>query len=341
MELCYRPRGVVLAMDIVVLGHEEVESLLPMRDCIELMAEALSALARNEAYNPLRFVVRPDESRHFLGLMPAYRGGGSPAYALKEVCIFPDNPARGLDAHQGAVLLHSAETGQLLAVMNASAVTAIRTAAVSGLATRLLARRDAAELAIVGTGVQARAHLQAMSVAGRFERARIAGRSPERARAFAAEEAPRYRFPLEPADSVEAAIRNADVIVTATNAIEPVLRCEWIQPGAHINAVGSCSPKARELDTATVAASALFVDRRESTLNESGDYLLAAGEGAVGPAHIRAELGDILVGRGLGRTSDDEITVFESLGIAVEDLAAAQLLYRRALERDVGARVRF
>jgi ornithine cyclodeaminase/alanine dehydrogenase-like protein (mu-crystallin family) len=328
-------------MDIVVLGHEEVEALLTMHECVELMSEALSALARNEAYNPLRFVVRPKDSRHFIGLMPAYRGGGNPAYALKEVCIFPDNPARGLDAHQGAVLLHSADTGQLLGVMNASAVTAIRTAAVSGLATKLLARDDATELAIVGTGVQARAHLQAMSVAGSFERARIAGRSPERARAFVAEVAPRYDFRIEPAESVEAAVRDADVIVTATNAVEPVIRREWIRLGAHVNAVGSCSPKARELDTSTVVASTLFVDRRESTLNESGDYLLAAEEGAIGPAHIRAELGELLIGQELGRTFDEEITVFKSLGIAIEDLAAAQFLYRRALEKNVGARVRF
>jgi ornithine cyclodeaminase/alanine dehydrogenase-like protein (mu-crystallin family) len=335
------PAGVALAMDVVVLGHEEVESLLPMHECIELMSEALSALARNEAYNPLRVLARPPDSRHFLGLMPAYRGGGNPAYALKEVCIFPDNPSRGLDTHQGAVLLHSADTGQLLGIMNASAVTAIRTAAVSGLATKLLARDDSTELAIVGTGVQARAHLQAMSVAGRFERARIAGRSPERARAFAAEVAPGYGFRVEPSESVEAAVRDADVIVTATNAVEPVVRREWIKPGAHINAVGSCSPKARELDTATLVASTLFVDRRESTLNESGDYLLAAAEGAIGPAHVRAELGELLIGQELGRTFDEEITVFKSLGIAIEDLAAAQFLYRRALEKNVGARVRF
>jgi ornithine cyclodeaminase len=158
-------------------SSRDVVALLPMGDCIELMSEALSALARGEVSNPLRSVVRPEGVRHFFGLMPAYRGGGNPAYALKEVCIFPDNPKRGLDAHQGAVLLHSAEDGRVLAVMNASAITAIRTAAVSGLATRLLARGDATELAIVGTGVQARAHLEAMAVVGKFQRARIASRT--------------------------------------------------------------------------------------------------------------------------------------------------------------------
>jgi len=328
-------------MEIVVLSHDDVTSLLPIPDCIELMSEALSALARGEVTNPLRFVVRPEGTRHFFGLMPAYRGGGNPAYALKEVCIFLDNPKRGLDAHQGAVLLHSAEDGQILAVMNASAITAIRTAAVSGLATRLLARDDATELAIVGTGVQARAHLDAMAAAGQFERARIAGRTPSKAQAFVSELSPKYEFLMEAVDRAEDAVRGADVIVTATNSAEPVIRREWVKLGAHINAVGSCSPRMRELDTETVVASTFFVDRRESALNEAGDYLIPASEGAVGPGHIRAELGQLLIGEELGRGFPEEITVFESQGIAIEDLAAAQFLYRKALEKGVGSRVPF
>jgi ornithine cyclodeaminase len=260
---------------------------------------------------------------------------------LKEVCIFPDNPKRGLDAHQGAVLLHSADTGQLLAVMNASAITAIRTGAVSGLATKALARDDATELAVVGTGVQAKAHLDAMSAIGRFERARVAGRSAERARAFVAGLTAKYSFTVEASPDVQHAVRGADVIVTATNSAEPVLKREWVKLGAHVNAVGSCSPVKRELDTATVVASTFFVDRRESALHESGDYLLAAKEGAIGPDHIRAELGELLIGEQLGRGFPEEITVFKSLGIAVEDLAAAQFLYRRALAKDVGTRVRY
>jgi ornithine cyclodeaminase len=273
--------------------------------------------------------------------MPAYREGGNPAYALKEVCIFPDNPTRGLDAHQGAVLLHSAQDGRLLAVMNASAITAIRTAAVSGLATRLLAREDSTELAIVGTGVQARAHLDAMAAAWDFERVRIAGRAPSKARAFVSELSPKYGFRMEAAASAEEAVRGADVIVTATNSAEPVIRRAWVKPGAHINAVGSCSPRKRELDTETVVASTFFVDRRESALNEAGDYLIAASEGAVGPAHIRAELGELLIGEEPGRGSSEEITIFESQGIAVEDLATAQYLYRKALEKGAGTRVAF
>jgi ornithine cyclodeaminase len=225
--------------------------------------------------------------------------------------------------------------------MNASAITAIRTAAVSGLATRLLARNDATELAIVGTGVQARSHLDAMAAAGRFERVRIAGRTPAKAQAFVSELSPKYDFRMEAAQGAEQAVRGADVIVTATNSAEPVIRREWVKLGAHINAVGSCSPRMRELDTETVVASTFFVDRRESALNEAGDYLIPASEGAIGPAHIRAEIGQLLIGEELGRSFPEEITIFESQGIAIEDLAAAQFLYRKALEKNAGARVPF
>ena len=328
-------------MEIVILSHEEVEELLPMNECIELMSEALAALARNEAYNPLRFVIAPPQTGHYMGLMPAFRGGENPAYALKDVCIFPENPKLGLDAHQGAVLLHSAETGELLGVFNASAITAIRTAAVSAVATKILARDSSKELAIVGTGVQAKAHLEAMALTASFERARVASRQPENAARFAASLQDRVGFPIEPAKDVASAVREADVIVTATNSREPVLKREWLKQGAHINAVGSSIAAAREIDTATMVAATLFVDRRESTLNESGEYLFAAKEGAIGPTHIRAEIGELLIGEQLGRSFPEEITLFKSLGLAVQDLASAQFLYKMALAKGVGGRVRF
>lgn len=328
-------------MQIIVLDYQQVVDLLPMGECIDVMSEVLAALDRDEAFNPLRSVVKPPGAGHFLGLMPAYRGGDRPAYALKEVCIFPDNPTRGLDAHQGSVLLHSAETGELMAVMNGSAITEIRTAAVSGLATRLLARDDAKELAIIGTGVQGRSHLRAMAAVGGFERARVCSRRVENAEAFAKEHGPHVPFEIEPVADVKSAVKSADVIVTATSSRTPVVERDWIRPGAHINAVGSSIPTTREVDTATMAASALFVDRRESTLNESGDYLFAAKEGAIGPDHIRAELGELINGKKSGRTSPEEITLFKSLGIAVEDLASAQHLYDRAREKGVGTRIDF
>ena len=172
-------------------------------------------------------------------------------------------------------------------------------------------------------------------------RARVASRSLERAQAFAAEMTQRYSFPIEPVATVEEAVRGADLIVTATTAAEPIIQRDWIAPGTHINAVGSSIPTTRELDTATVAAARLFVDRRESTLNEAGDYLFAMREGAIGPDHIRAEVGELLLGTHAGRTSPDEITLFKSLGLAVEDLAAADYVYRKAQAGDAGTWVEF
>jgi ornithine cyclodeaminase/alanine dehydrogenase-like protein (mu-crystallin family) len=325
--------------ELLVLAHEDVKRLLVMDDCIELMAEALADLARGQSWQPLRFVVRPPEEQSLMGLMPAHRASPEPAYGLKTVCIFTGNPARGLDAHQGGVMLFDGETGELRALVDASAVTSIRTAAVSAVATRALARPDSRVLAILGSGVQARAHLEAMARVLPFEQARVWSRTAEHAQAFAAEaEAP---FPVEAVDSAEAAVRDADVVVTVTSAREPVVERGWLAPGAHVNAVGSSIPTARELDSATMAAAALFVDRRESTLNESGEYLRAVEEKGIGPDHIRAELGEVLTGSAAGRSSPDELTVFVSLGLAVEDLAAAEYLYRRALEEGVGSVVPF
>jgi ornithine cyclodeaminase len=326
---------------MVVLSAAEVRSLLPMAECIEVMAGALAALARGEASQPLRHLLRPPGASGLLGLMPSYWAppGEPPAFGLKAVGVFAGNPARGLDAHQGAVLLLDGETGQLQALLDASAVTAIRTAAVSALATRLLARDDAGDLALIGAGVEARTHLTAMAAVRALRRVRVASLRPERARAFATEMAAHSPVPIEAVATAEAAVRGADLIVTATSSREPVLRRDWVEPGAHLNAVGACFPAAREIDTATVVASSLFVDRRESTLAEAGDYLVPAAEGAIGPGHIRAELGEVLVGRHPGRSGRDEITLFKSLGIGIEDLAVARFLHARALERGLGQRV--
>jgi ornithine cyclodeaminase len=317
---------------VLVLNHAEVEELLAMNDCLDVMAAALEALARDKAYQPLRPVVRAPEVPGFMGLMPAYseRDG----WGLKVVNIYPENPKHGLDAHQGAVLLFDGETGETKAIMNASAITAIRTAAVSGVATRLLARDNASVLAVLGAGVQARSHLQAMSCAMRVERTYLCARDFERAQAVAAE------FEnVTPVESCEEAVREADVVCTTTSAREPILERAWLKPGAHVNAVGASIPTARELDTQTMADATLFVDRRESTENESGDYLLARADGA--DVEIAAELGEIIAGKHPGRTSDDELTVFKSLGLAVEDLAAAQYLYDRAQRQNIGTWVAF
>lgn len=328
-------------MNVLLLGHDEVAALLPMPECVALMRDALVSLAEGRVHQPLRTIVRPPGAAGMMGLMPSYASGAGAAFGLKAICVFPGNPARGMDSHQGAVLLFGAETGELQAVVNASAVTAIRTAAVSGVATRALAREDACDLAVIGAGVQARSHVEAMSHVRPLRRCRVAGRNFEGARKLADELKGSYAFPVEAVETVEEALRGADLIVTATSAAEAVVRREWVSAGAHINAVGSCTPHARELDGATVAASSLFVDSVESTVNEAGDYLCALREGAVGPEHIRAELGEVLAGAKPGRTSAGEITLFKSLGVAVEDLAAAKFLYDKARETGAGTWVDF
>jgi len=328
-------------MKIVVLSHKEVIELLPMADCIAVMAEALAALARGQVHQPLRTVVRPPDATGLMALMPAYMSGERAAYGLKAVCVFPHNVTIGKDAHQGAVTLFSAQTGELLAVMDASAITAIRTAAVSGVATQLLAREEAGDLAIVGSGVQARSHLAAMAEVRPIRQVRVASRTFQNALKFAAEMSVNYPFPIQAVESVQSAVRDADLIVTATTAPKPILQRDWIPSGAHLNVVGSSIPTTREVDTATMAASSLFVDRRESTLNEAGDYLFAAKEDAIGPDHIKAEIGELLIGQAQGRTSADEITLFKSLGLAVEDLASAEYVYRQAKEKQAGTWVEF
>ena len=342
-------------MKLLILTHSEVEQLLPMSECVAVMREALAALARGEADQPLRTIFKPDRVKGVMALMPAFLSTGtsaatltrgllpsdSPMFGLKAICVFPGNAARGLDAHQGGVMLFDGTTGVPLALVNASAITAIRTAAVSALATRVLAREDAAELAIIGAGVQARTHLSAMACVRPIKRARIAGGRFESAQKFAKEMQPQFPFPVEPVETAEASVRDADLIVTATTAREPVVQRDWISPGAHINAIGTFSPNAREIDTATMAAATLFCDARESVLNEAGDYLLAAQEGAIGPDHIRAELGEVLIKTRPGRTSRDEITLFKSLGLAIEDLAAAAHVYRKAEAETAGTWVEF
>ena len=328
-------------MKILIVSQAEVEQLLPMQICIDVMSDALIALAKGQVHLPLRVVVRPSEAAGLMALMPTYISGERAAYGVKVIGVFPGNPAKGKDSHQGAVLLLSAETGEPLALMNASAITAIRTAAVSGVATRWLARNDASDLAIIGSGVQARSHLAALACVRSIKRVRVTSRHLEHAKAFAKEMSEHYDFPIEPVKNVEAAVREADLIVTATSSSEPVLRREWIAAGAHLNVVGASQPNAREVDTATMAAASLFVDRRESTLNESGDYLFAVRDGAIGPEHIRAEIGEVLMGARPGRTTIEEITLFKSIGLAVEDVAAAEYIYRQAQTTGAGTWLEF
>jgi ornithine cyclodeaminase/alanine dehydrogenase-like protein (mu-crystallin family) len=312
-----------------------------MAECIALMSDALRALAGGEVYQPLRTIIRPPHARGLLGLMPAYRHGENGAFGMKAICVFPGNPAMGKDAHQGMVMLFSQETGEPQALMNASQITATRTAAVSAVATHLLARPDAEQLGIIGAGVQARTHLEALAIVRAIRGARVACRTRDHAVELVHEMQDRVPFPIEAVSSNEEAVRGADIIVTATSAHEPVIRRDWIADGAHINAIGTHSPQSREIDSETMSAARIFVDRRESVLNEAGDYLLAAKEGAVTPKSIVAEIGELIITGKQGRTSPDEITLFKSLGLAIEDVACAEYLFRKAQAENVGSWVEF
>ena len=322
-------------MSILVLSEHDVREVLDMESCIGAMEDILARLARGELHNPLRSLMLPPGPAA-MGLMPAYRGGERPSFALKEIVVVPENPARGLDPHQGSVLLHDGTTGQLVAVLNASPITEIRTAAVSGAATKALARKGSRTVAVLGSGVQGRSHVDAMQTVLDDPIIRIWSRNPAHAEALALETHSLV------ADSAEEALDGADVVCTATSSSEPILELGWLARGSHINAAGAFPDgRSRELSSETVAAATLFVDRRESTLNEAGDYRRTVEEQGIGPDHIVAELGEVIAGLHPGRSSDDELTVFKSMGIAVEDLAAAELCVARARERGIGKEVDF
>ncbi len=331
-------------MRLLVLSAADVRAVLSFAECTAAMRDGLIALASGRARQPLRTVITPDGAAGLMALMPSYlagQGGQQAAYGLKAICITPANPAAGLDTHQGVVVLSDGATGEPLALLNASAVTEIRTAAVSVVATDLLARPDAGQLAVIGTGVQARAHILALDGARELGQIRVAGRTAASAEQFAASLDGLTAAPVTACRSARDAVAGAGIIVTATSSARQVLDRDWIAPGSHINAVGACLPHQRELDTATVAAGVLFADRRDGLLTESGDYLLAAAEGEVTPAWVRGELGELLLGTAAGRASADEITIFESLGLAIEDLAAARRAYLLAVENGAGSWIDF
>ena len=323
---------------MLVLTHSQVRELLPMRDCMAAMVEALSELARGAGVQPLRSgFVLPDR-RGVLAWMPGSLAAGE-VFGIKVLSVVEDPGALGVDSHQGGVLLFDPSNGAPLALLEAGAVTAVRPAAVSAVATALLARADSRTLAILGAGTQARSHLEAMLEVRPIERVRVWSRDPVKVRAFADEQAARHGVPVEPMPSVAEAVSGADMVCATTAAREPVLPGALLEPGMHVNAVGASVPSWRELDTEAVRRAALFTDRRESLESEAGEYRLALQEGVIGSDHLQAELGEVLVGTHPGRGSSDEITLFRSLGLAVEDLAAGRLVYRRARERGIGTEV--
>ncbi len=321
-----------------MLGGADVRASLSMRECMDAMSAALADVSNGSAVLPLRTVVQLPGTSNFFATMP---GGLANALGAKVITVFPGNEHTTHDSHQGAVLLFDPHTGELLAVMDASEITGIRTAAVSGVATRLLARDDADDLAILGSGVQALTHLEAMRIARPIRRIRAWSRTPERLRAFATRAEQRFQVTVECVESAREAVEGATIVCTTTASREPVLRGDWLAPGAHVNAVGASIRTARELDTAAVVRARLYVDRRESALAEAGDFLIPLAEGAITDAHIVAELGDVVGGSAPGRATGDEITLFKSLGLAVEDIAAARLLYEKAMAAGTGSWVTF
>ena len=327
-------------MKVLMVNHQEVKQWLPMDACMDVMAETLKMLSQGSALNPLRHLMWLPDKTGVLGMMPAYLGD-SGVMGLKAISVFPGNHTTDYDSHQGTVMLFETKNGRLLAMMDAGNITAIRTAAVSGVATRLLARDNAAVLAILGSGVQAKTHLEAMQVARNISGVRVWSQHFEHALKFADQASAAHSIPIKAFETVKEAVNEADIICTVTSASEPILEGDWISPGTHINAVGSSVAFARELDTAAVVKSKLFVDRKESTLNEAGDFLFPKKEGAVDDGHILGEIGDILLGRIGGRTSSQEITLFKSLGLAVEDVASAHYIYQKLLTQNTGEWVRF
>jgi alanine dehydrogenase len=293
---------------VKILDENAVRGLLRMKDLIPAMAEALADLAAKRAIQPVRMVLPVTEHNGFFGVMPAYNR----ALGAKIISFYPQN--KGIHTHQGLIVLFRPETGEPMAVMDGRYITEMRTAAVSAVATDLLARRDSRVLAILGSGVQARSHLEALGLVREFSEVRVW--SPRNAGAFAREHG------VKAAKTAEEAVRGADVIVAATSSTTPVIEGSWLSPGSHINAIGANRPTWRELDDDLLAAARIFVESRESAMVESGD-VIAAG-------HIFAEIGELIAGTSPGRQSEDEMTLFKSLGAAVEDISAADLVYQKA-----------
>ena len=319
----------------VLLSEQDVRIVLSMGDLIGAMEAALVRFSSREVVQPLRTVVEVGLQKAFFGVMPAFMPD-PPALGTKIVSVFPSNTAAGLPTHLATIVLLDSMTGELLAIVDGRFITEARTAAVSAVSVKLLARSDASRLAIIGSGVQARSHLEAIGLARDLSAVRVWSPNADNRAAFAREMQPRSSAPILIARSAEDAVDGADLVVLATASRDAVVRNEWIAAGAHVCAVGACRPNQREMDTALVSRARVFVDSRTSALAEAGDLVFPITEGAFDETHIAGELGEVASGAVAGRTSAAEVTVFKSLGMAVEDIAAAHLAYVKAAERGLG-----
>lgn len=318
----------------VLLSEKDVRAVLSMDDLIAAMEIALDQFSAGAVRQPLRNIVDAGGGA-FYGVMPAFIGRPA-ALGTKLVSVYHANAQRGLPSHLATIVLHDPDTGALCAILDGRYITEARTAAVSAASTKHLARDDARVLAVVGSGVQARSHLDALTRVRPFDEIRVWGRHAGRVTALLHDVPPHVRARLVAAESVEAAVTGADVIALVTASREPVLRRGWVRDGAHICAVGACRPDQREMETAVVHDARVFVDSRTGALAEAGDLVIPILEGTIDAGHIAGELGDVFGGRVTGRRTASEITLFKSLGMAVEDVAAAHLAFERATERGLG-----
>lgn len=318
----------------IVITENDVRQLLRMPDLIDTMEAALRSFSEGSVQQPLRTVLKVGADIAFFGLMPAFQPEPA-ALGAKLVTVAPRNAVKGLPTHLATILLMEPTTGELLALVDGRYITEARTAAVSAAATRALARPDASVLAILGCGVQARSHLEALALVRTLREVRVWSRTAEHRTRFADEH--RDRVPgVVAMESARDAVAGADLIVTATASAEPVLRSDWVADGAHICAVGACRPDMREVDTPLVQRAKVYVDSRAGALAEAGDLVIPIEEGAYAAERIVGEVGELFAGRVSGRTSDRDITLFESLGMAIEDIAAADMVYRRASQVGLG-----
>ena len=314
-------------MAMLTISQAEVREWLSMTSCIKVMGEALSDFAMGEVVQVLRSAV-PINDSNVLGQMPGYLKKGG-VLGTKIITVFPDNHRHGLPSHQGVVLLFDAKNGALKAVVDGSEITAIRTAAVSAIATDLLARKNSEVLCLLGAGQQARTHLEAILLVRPIKEVKVWSRNSENAKQFKSEMEPKFNLSIKIYGTAEEAVYDADIICTVTSSKKPILRGAWVKEGVHINSVGACRPDDRELDSELVKKSLFYVDSIESATNESGNYLIPLKEGMIDKQHIIGEIGGLLINKTPGRASEKCITIFESLGLAIEDIAAANYIYEQ------------
>lgn len=322
----------------LLLSEKDIHALMDMEALITALKAAQVEYSRGRVVQPMRSSLKISEHPGSLDMMPGYLSA-SRVLGVKVLSSRWNNPAAGLPVIYATVLLLEPGSGRLMAILNGGSITAFRTAAVSGLATRHLARKNSRSLAVIGTGRQARTHLWAMMTVRPIKKVRAYNRNMEKAETFKREMEDRFHIPVELSGSVEAAVNNADIVVLSTTTTEPVLCAEWLCDGMHINSIASATPRVRELDSTAIQRSKVVVDSREAALKESGDLLIPISEGKITTGHIYAEIGEIAGGAKPGRTGGKEITVYKSLGLAVQDAAAANWLFQRARKLGCGTEV--